>query len=974
MRRQPNMPARVLSMLLALTVLPAVLAVFAFALPPQYDQTFLAGYRVKLDALRDAPGRRVIVAGGSGAAFNVDSELLTDALPGYRAVNLGMYAGLGTTAVLDNARPFLREGDVVVFMPEQSEQTLSLFFGAESMWQAADGRFDLLGGVSAKNAGKMLAAFPYFAAQKAPYYIEGTPPAGDGIYAADVFTPWGDISSPLRVQNVMTGGFDPNTDIAFGDSVPSPDFIEYVNDYAAMCRERGVTFFFAYCPMDAAALDDAGLAAMDAYAQRLAGQLDAPILGDIRDAVMDAAWFYDTNFHLNASGAVAYTAKLAALLQDALGVAGEAIAVPDMPGMPGAQAFTGDDSDAKEFTFEETDRGLRITSLTDRGSTRRRLTVPTHIGGEPVVSLSPETFAGNTSIREITIQPNIALIEDGSFDDCTALERIVMLDMPPSGCSVGSGLLDGTSASVIVPAAMLGSYRTHYFWSMHAARIQPDGETASSGDKQTAVGDGPAIVYDANGGHVLGDEQTTTASAPVSQTHARTNTLQGSLHFVRRGHVITGWNTAPDGSGETIPLGSRVTYAPNLTLYAQWAAETPAERFTWIDAGGEAHITGYAGDDVQIVIPYTLGGMPVRRICAGAFAGAQFDTLVLNPNVFAVEDGAFAGSGVSRVILFDTLFGISDAAFAECPNLAALHINAAADPVYSRSYYATFADKTDRLLSLAGQHKLVLFSGSSTRYGYDSEALLRDFPGWQPANMGVYAYTNALPQMEIIRSMMEPGDVLLHAPEFDTLHTQFCERTALDEHFFAMIEADYALMLRLNARNFTAVFDSLNTYLSLRRGMPALSYEETLNHYDDDGNFYASATYNAYGDYTLKRPNSRDDVLLQHMRANYTVDSFPPERIEAMNAEYRRFLADGITVLFTYTPRNRSSLTEASTPERRAELDALLRDTLCVPVITPIEDSLYSGVYFYIVDSHLSDEGVAIRHKQLVPALAPYLK
>ena len=75
----------------------------------------------------------------------------------------------------------------------------------------------------------------------------------------------------------------------------------------------------------------------------------------------------------------------------------------------------------------------------------------------------------------------------------------------------------------------------------------------------------------------------------------------------------------------------------------------------------------------------------------------------------------------------------------------------------------------------------------------------------------------------------------------------------------------------------------------------------------------------------------------------------------------------------TYTPRNRNSLTPESTPEARRALHRYLKEHLCVPVISDIEDSLYSGVCFYLIDSHLSSEGAALRTRQVVQDLRPWL-
>ena len=124
----------------------------------------------------------------------------------------------------------------------------------------------------------------------------------------------------------------------------------------------------------------------------------------------------------------------------------------------------------------------------------------------------------------------------------------------------------------------------------------------------------------------------------------------------------------------------------------------------------------------------------------------------------------------------------------------------------------------------------------------------------------------------------------------------------------------------------------------------------------------------------MPRDGCKIDVMLQHIRADYTTAPFTKERLAALNAVYQRYLEKGVQPLFTYTPRNRSSLTEDSTPANRAALARLLRETLCVPIITGLEDSLMSGTYFYLIDSHLSSEGVRLHTRRIVKALEPWLE
>lgn len=484
------------------------------------------------------------------------------------------------------------------------------------------------------------------------------------------------------------------------------------------------------------------------------------------------------------------------------------------------------------------------------------------------------------------------------------------------------------------------------------------------------------LAYHANGGVRLdGGSAEETLELPVTPSHLRRNTSIGVDLFTRPGYILSGWNTAPDGSGTAVGLGSRVTPSEGLVLYAQWSRWSDSSLFQWEPLGDGAAITAYSGTERVLTIPAELDGLPVRAVRAEAFAGAPCDTVILPDTLRTVENGAFDGCALEELYLFDSLRTVSDYSFANCQNLRTLHINAALPPVYSGTYYAAFADKFDWLLSLRGNQKIVLFSGSSTRFGYDSGAIDRAFGDYDVANMGVFAYTNALPQMELILTCMEEGDILLHAPEFDAAQRQFCSSANLDAAFFNLIEADYDLLTLLDLRRYGQVFTAFSTYLDSREGMEPRGYALSPSDFDEDGNPVDTPSYNEYGDYILYRPNAADESPVYGLPVDYTVRSFPKSAfIDPINGEYQRFLSKGVNVYFTYAPRNRLAVSEASTPEARAELGAYFRETLCVSVLGDVESSLVSGVYLYGTDNHLSTEGVALRTRDIIAELVSQLK
>ncbi|MBR3741365.1 MAG: leucine-rich repeat protein [Clostridia bacterium] len=979
---------RAVCLCILLLIVPALLLFFAFCLPAQYGETYLAALTDKAAALDKAAPPKIVLIGGSGAAFGFDCERLEEQFPGYRAVNFGLYAGLGTAVMLELALPALNGGDIVIFSPELSKQTLSDWFDALSMWQAAEENPALLLRLDASRWQDMLAAFPSYAARKARFAMLGTSPGGSGIYARSSFTEKGDVQFSQRPANQMPGRWDMNTPLRFDGAWPSEDFIKRVNDFTEACRIKRVRVYFRFCPMNAAALQPGERERMEAFTERLRASLACELLGSAERALMEPGWFYDTDFHLNGAGAALNTALLAEELKAVMG--DENPVTIEMPVQPESTAFVlweGNIEDEDCFLYENRDGNAVIVGLSNLGTMRESLTVPVSHEGMNVVSFDVSVFAGNVYLKELTLQNNIRIIPDGAFSGCASLKTILLFQDDPGLCSVGEGLLDGTEAVVAVPKDRYGSYCTNYFWAPHAARLRPMEENTTIEQEAAQSAESPASIkelspaakiatsirYIGNGGTLRG-QAGDTLTREITFVHIRENTLPGTVWFEWADHVLIGWNTVPDGSGLSVGLGSRYDPAQGDQLYAQWLPCASDTDFDWETDGKTASITGYHGTGETCVIPLAHEGLPVRSIRAGAFQKKEFALLVLSPALRTVEKNAFAFCAFDTVILYDSLEIISDGSFSGCSGPAALRVNAASSPVYSGSYFDTFQDKYDYLLSLADKRKIVLSSGSSGRYGYDSPLLKEAFPDWEPVNMGVYAYTNALPQLALILNHMEAGDILLYAPEFDAIKEQFCVSNRLDTGFWAMMESNYDAAAELDMNAFFGVFDSFGEYLHIRSKMPRKNYSVSPAHYDDDGNSYAFSTYNPYGDFILPRPNGETDERLRHNIADYTVNSFPIETIQSLNGALAPFAEKGVAVYFSYSPRNNASLTEESTPEARQALHQWLKENLDVPLISEMEDYLLPGRYFWLIDSHTGTEGARIRTEHVIQDLQKHWK
>lgn len=415
----------------ALTVILAEQVFFlicGFGLPVQFGDTFMGELKSKYERLKETSGKRIVLVGGSGVAFDCDSALMDDFFPSYKIVNFGMYAGLGTKAVMDLSENYIHEGDIVILSPEQSEQTFSDYFNGEYMWQAADGAFGMLRDLKSENFEAMLGNFPRFALEKLNYVMKGQKPQTDSIYQKKSFNTYGDIELDTCRENILPNGYDVNQKVRFTEDVVQPEFMDYMNDWAKRLEKKGAVVWYRYCPVNKLSVEDMDdLAAYDVFLRQ---KLDFPVIGNPENSLMEAEWFFDTNFHLNQPGKEVNTVQL----------------IRDMKAMLGDdRAVTVELPEKPHRTWGDVSAETRIWTAKDS-----------------------ETYQGEETIA---IPENVTQIEDYAFSNCAGLKQIVLEQKDPSKCIVGQHLLDGTGAEILVPQMSVDSYKRNYFWSVYAGRI-----------------------------------------------------------------------------------------------------------------------------------------------------------------------------------------------------------------------------------------------------------------------------------------------------------------------------------------------------------------------------------------------------------------------------------------------------------------------------------------------------------------------
>ena len=399
----------------------------AIVAPPQYSNTFVGELDEKFDRLNEIDEPKIVIVGGSSAAFGIDSAMI-EKYTGMPVVNFGLYAALGTKLMLDLSRSGINEGDVVLIAPELEAQTLSLYFNSEMTLQAFDGSFGMMRYIREENLFTLLSAMWKFAGDKLDYIREGNAPNPDGVYNSKNFNEYGDLVFE-RENNVMSLYYDPNVMINPDPSVLSDDFVDYINDYVKFCKRRGADVYFGFSPMnEMGVVEGADDESFKAFSKHLEKELDCPIISNITDYVYDAGYFYDTNFHLNVAGVKAHTVNLTKDLLLELGIPTYVDEeVPEAPALPEVDVrYFGEDENAKYFTYEKTENGAyKIVGLTELGKTQKKLTIPLGYESYKIMYVGDGAF-GDGCAEEIVLteDTNIRAFSSFAFNGCEELRAL----------------------------------------------------------------------------------------------------------------------------------------------------------------------------------------------------------------------------------------------------------------------------------------------------------------------------------------------------------------------------------------------------------------------------------------------------------------------------------------------------------------------------------------------------------------------
>ncbi len=309
----------------------------------------------------------------------------------------------------------------------------------------------------------------------------------------------------------------------------------------------------------------------------------------------------------------------------------------------------------------------------------RLLWTPAMFGGTLTVPEGVREL-GDWSVRRaetVVLPSTLETVEDGAFVVCDDVKRVVVAEGNRHFC-VENGLLMRDSAVVWCPVKIEGETITlpaaasevapYAFFSVEGKNINVPGSVKKIGWQ--------AFSYCRNGSIILAEGVETLDGLAFSGINNMTVTLPESINNIPD---INPFEDAGENVVFRVVEGSYVQrYMEEQGIaYEIAAAENEADFEVEVNGSGVT-IVRYLGDDSEVVIPASLGGMPVTAIGEKAFEKNETVTKVTIPDgVMALGRHAFSEcSNLVEIRLPETLETIGEWALGNCRQLKSVRIPA----------------------------------------------------------------------------------------------------------------------------------------------------------------------------------------------------------------------------------------------------------------------------------------------------------
>lgn len=283
---------------------------------PNNPATYQAAKLDKLAMLQRSESPKIVLIGGSNLAFSIDSGLLSNEF-GMPVVNMGLAKSVGLQYLLEESKPFIRAGDIVIVALEY-EMFYDMYYGSDGL--IVELQYVPDGFKHLKTWGQyktFVSKFgPIMQSKFTGFIRKGAAGLVDEIYRRDGFNGYGDLITHLDAEPAYS------VHELFENNEPfHEESIQLLNDFYRDILRIGARVVLAAPPLVETEFGRHKDKIEWLFA-RLREGLSFPVISDPADYVYPVRMMFDTAYHLLREGRRLRTHQLISDLVKTDGIGG----------------------------------------------------------------------------------------------------------------------------------------------------------------------------------------------------------------------------------------------------------------------------------------------------------------------------------------------------------------------------------------------------------------------------------------------------------------------------------------------------------------------------------------------------------------------------------------------------------------------------------------------------------------------------
>lgn len=266
-------------------------------IPPGYlsKENYHLGIQDKHTLLeKESELQRLVIVGGSSVALGLYSPMLKEQL-NVQPINTGINSAYGLKYCMADVKPFIREGDVVLLMPEYYNFYGDVLNGDWALIYSLDAMPSNLSELDHKQARKALDLVPRYSVKKYAALFKkwmGKEKV-EPVYRLSGFNEYGDITSHWGREPIFSIAAKLDGDF-------NPEAVSSISDFERFVEGKGARLFVSYPAFNQSSFDKnkEKLEKIDSLLRRN----ELAILGEPSDFVFPDNLHFDSEYHLLEDG------------------------------------------------------------------------------------------------------------------------------------------------------------------------------------------------------------------------------------------------------------------------------------------------------------------------------------------------------------------------------------------------------------------------------------------------------------------------------------------------------------------------------------------------------------------------------------------------------------------------------------------------------------------------------------------------